>query len=58
MLRTLQKFYGVAQTTKSTLTVPLFQYHSSQSFHKKLAIGEASAILEEKISKISQLVFF
>ena len=34
-----------------------YSFRSSASFNKKLGVGEASAVLEEKISKISQIVF-
>ena len=35
-----------------------FNFHSAQAYSKKLGIGEATVALEEKISKISQLVFY
>ena len=34
------------------------EFHNSNAYSKKLSIGEASVVLEEKISKITQLVTF
>ena len=45
------------QPASGLLATPsLAQFHNSNAYSKKLSIGEASVVLEEKISKITQLV--
>lgn len=60
MIRNFNKFLKIGKELfHPRLSTPLFApFHSSQSFSKKLGIGEASVVLEDKISKISQLVHF
>lgn len=60
MIRNFNKFLKIGKELfHPRLSTPLFApFHSSQSFNKKLGIGEASVVLEDKISKISQLVPF
>jgi len=44
------------RTSKFPLAAsPLVNFHSSQAYNKKLNFGESFVVLEEKISKISQL---
>eukprot|EP01015_Nassula_variabilis_P002192 TRINITY_DN1119_c0_g1_i2.p1 TRINITY_DN1119_c0_g1~~TRINITY_DN1119_c0_g1_i2.p1 ORF type:complete len:582 (+),score=194.51 TRINITY_DN1119_c0_g1_i2:2-1747(+) len=45
----------VAPMTKAFMGPSKFAFRTSQLLSKKLGIGEASVVLEEKISKISQL---
>ena len=60
MIRNFNKFLKLGKEVfHPRLTTPIFApYHNSKIFNKKLGIGEASVVLEEKISKISQLVSF
>jgi F-type H+-transporting ATPase subunit alpha len=57
MIRNINKFLRLSKEVfHPRLSTPLFaSYHNSKLFNKKLGIGEASVVLEDKISKISQL---
>ena len=51
-------FKSTSSFNKNLFALPLtYAFHSGQKFNRKLGIGEATVALEEKISKISQLVY-
>jgi len=58
MIKNFKSFVSKGmRAAKLPLAVPLSNgFHSSQAYNKKLDFGETLAVLEEKISKISQLV--
>ncbi len=58
MIKNFKSFVSKGmRAAKLTAAVPLScGFHSSQAYNKKLDFGETLAVLEEKISKISQLV--
>jgi F-type H+-transporting ATPase subunit alpha len=57
MIKNFKSFVSKGmRAAKLTAAVPLScGFHSSQAYNKKLDFGETLAVLEEKISKISQL---
>ena len=50
------KAAGVKPVSSIFGNASIAQFHNSNAYSKKLSIGEASVVLEEKISKITQLV--
>ena len=60
MIKSFKGLFSKAATLKPAsgllATPSLAQFHNSNAYSKKLSIGEASVVLEEKISKITQLV--
>lgn len=60
MIRNVNKFLKLSkEVLHPRLSTPLLaSFHNSKVLNKKLGIGEASVVLEDKISKISQLVIF
>lgn len=49
---------SVFRSSGTLATAPISaKFHNSNTYSKKLSIGEALVVLEEKVSKISQLVW-
>jgi hypothetical protein len=46
----------IARMTPALSSLSCREFHSSQILNKKLSIGEAAVVLEEKIAGISQVV--
>lgn len=57
MMKNISKFVTRQAALKRAIAaaVPKYNYHSSAIYNKKLSIGEASVVLQNKITNISQL---
>jgi hypothetical protein len=58
MMKNISKFVTRQAALKRAIAsaIPKYNYHSSATYNKKLSIGEASVVLQNKITNISQLV--
>ena len=58
MIKNFKSLISKGFRAAKPLATPLAAgFHSSQAYNKKLNFGESFVVLEDKISKISQLVY-